>query len=149
VVLAGPLWSSVAPSHPIRRVDAHPGSRAPRSPGRSAGRPAHDMSTNQPTKVPTKPPTNLPNARGMLQCERPASQAVFRLARWPDPLPSSITRGHASVLTEAGGRKRMAMLTMARGEALAGERRANGPCLSGLDRHPLHIGRLVARTDTA
>jgi len=86
------------------------------------------MSTNPPLKAPTKPPTDMPNARGMLQGEKPASQAVFRLARRPEPSPSSIARGQASALTEVGGRKRI-------GDADDGARRifwrSNGPGLSG------------------
>ena len=89
--------------------------------------PPRDLSTFPPAKVPTNPR----NARAMLQREIPASQAAYRLAPRPDPSPSSIASGQAGVLTGAAGRKRMAMLTMARGEASGGEQRTNGPCLSG------------------
>jgi len=83
VVLSGTRWvslgivGSLSPS--AARSSGESGHAAISAVGLPAA-PPPDLSTFPPAKVPTKPPTNLPNARGMLQREIPASQAAFRLA---------------------------------------------------------------------
>ena len=69
-------------------------------------------SANLLTNTPINPPTDLPSAGGMLQCEMSASQAIGRLARRPDPSPSSIAAvrpaGEATLTCAEGRPLRMA-----------------------------------------
>jgi hypothetical protein len=127
VGIGGTRWYSLVPCDPRWPPRTPSGESTPipdrERRARQGGLPADPPTTCPPTSPlkcrPSRPPT-CPTRGACCSAKGPHRRLFFASRAGLTPCHLRLQGVNASVLTEAGGRKRMAMLTMARGEASGG-----------------------------